>query len=242
MSRGILRRIGAAIQKRGVVPALAAGTAELLDRVTNSYAYCRVFHSRRTFDFQGKHYRYVQRRYHSAWRSERVVEVPIVWDVVREYEGRKVLEVGNVLCHYYPVTHDRIDKYERAPGVWNEDIVDFRSQKRYDLIVSISTLEHVGWDEDPRDPDKIHQAMAALKRLSADGGRIVVTLPMAYNPELDARLRDGRIPFSRRSCLRRVSRDNRWREVEWRDIEDARFDAPFRRINGLVVLELGSLP
>ena len=84
--------------------------------------------------------------------------------------------------------------------------------------------------------------MDALRKLAADGGRILVTLPMAYNPELDARLRDGRVTFTRRRCLKRISKDNRWAEVEWAEIEHARFDTPFRRINGIVVLELGAVP
>lgn len=239
---GLSGRLRSALERRGLSGAVVACLREALDRTTSSYWYTRAFRSRRTFLFQGKRYRYLYRRYSSAWRSERVVEVPIIRDVLAQYAGRNVLEVGNVLSHYFPVTHDRLDKYERAAGVVNEDIVDFRPAKRYDLIVSISTLEHVGWDEDPRDPDKVLGALDALRRLASPGGRILVTLPMAYNPELDARLRDGRIAFARRGCLQRVSRDNRWAEVEWAEIEHARFDTPFRRINGLVVLELGALP
>jgi SAM-dependent methyltransferase len=210
-----------------------------VEKAASSYWYCRAFHTGRRFDFQGRRYRYLYRRYNSTWRNERAVEVPVVWDVVKEYAGRRVLEVGNVLAHYFDVTHDRVDKYERGSGVLNEDIVDFRPRERYDLIVSISTLEHVGWDEEPRDPDKVLRAVETLKRLAAVGGRILVTVPMAYNPEMDARLRDGRISFTRRACLKRISRDNRWAEVEWAEVEHAAFDTPFRRINGLVFLELG---
>lgn len=158
-----------------------------------------------------------------------------MWDIVQRSRGRRVLEVGNVLAHYFPVAHDRVDKYERAPGVINEDVVDYRPGKAYDLIVSISTLEHVGWDETPRDPDKILRALDNLARLAAPGGRIVVTLPLAYNPNVDAYLKDGRIAFAERLCLKRVSRDNRWEQVEWPEVQDARYDTPFRRINALVV-------
>jgi hypothetical protein len=62
-----------------------------------------------------------------------------------------------------------------------------------------------------------------------------VTLPLAYNPNVDACLKDGRISFADRYCLKRISRDNRWEEVDWPAIEDARYDTPFRRINALVV-------
>jgi SAM-dependent methyltransferase len=231
----VLARLRRAVAERGLLYAVRAGTREIVDGVVSSYAFSSAFHSHRTFVFQGKRYRYLIHRYNSTWRTERVVEVPIVWDIVQRSRGRHVLEVGNVLAHYFPVTHDRVDKYERAPGVINEDIVDYRPARSYDLVVSISTLEHVGWDETPRDPAKILRALDNLARLTAPGGRIVVTLPMAYNPNVDAYLRDGRIAFTERFCLKRVSRDNRWEQVDWPAIHDARYDTPFRRINALVV-------
>jgi hypothetical protein len=51
--------------------------------------------------------------------------------------------------------------------------------------VSISTLEHVGWDEMTREPMKILKAIENLKNLTNPKGKIVVTLPLGYNPELD---------------------------------------------------------
>ena len=35
----------------------------------------------------------------------------------------------------------------------------------FDLIVAISTLEHVGWDESPRDPAKAPRAVEVLRSL-----------------------------------------------------------------------------
>jgi len=67
--------------------------------------------------------------------------------MVRKYRGKNILEIGNVLSRHIKLEHDILDKYETAKGVINEDIVDFKSEKKYDLIISISTLEHVGWDE-----------------------------------------------------------------------------------------------
>jgi cyclopropane fatty-acyl-phospholipid synthase-like methyltransferase len=51
--------------------------------------------------------------------------------------------------------------------VINEDVVNFKSKKKYDLIVSISTLEHVGWDEKPM---KIPRAIENLKTLITPQG------------------------------------------------------------------------
>ena len=66
----------------------------------------------------------------------------------------------------------------------NEDIVDFRTDKRYDLVISISTVEHVGWDEDPNDPSKVLgkgskalDAIAHMAALLAPKGLMVVTFP-----------------------------------------------------------------
>ena len=43
--------------------------------------------------------------------------------------------------------HDVLDKYEKGNNVINDDVVSFSTEVKYDLIVSVSTLEHVGWDE-----------------------------------------------------------------------------------------------
>jgi len=64
------------------------------------------------------------------------------------------IEVGNVLFHYFDISHEVVDKYEKAPGVTSENILDFRPERRYDLIVYISILEHVGFDKPPRDTRK----------------------------------------------------------------------------------------
>lgn len=102
---------------------------------------------------------------------------------MKKYKGRKILEVGNVLSHYFPVNHDIVDKYEKADGVINQDVIDFYPSKRYDLIISISTLEHVGWDENLRDhkilrdPMKVLHAIENLKRLLAPEGKWLSPYP-----------------------------------------------------------------
>jgi hypothetical protein len=60
------------------------------------------------------------------------------------------------------------------------------------LIVSISTLEHVGWDEEDKNPVKVLQAIEILKSLLAPLGKIVVTLPLGYNPIIDDYLKKVR--------------------------------------------------
>ena len=57
-------------------------------------------------------------------------------------------------------------------------------------IVSISTIEHVGWDETPRGLNKIPLALENLTGCLASGGEIVVTLPLGYNAYLDKLLKE----------------------------------------------------
>ncbi|MBH0190215.1 MAG: hypothetical protein HP492_00290, partial [Nitrospira sp.] len=111
----------------------------------------------KTFRFGGREYDYLYHPYNRTWKNERGVEIPIFRELLLQHEGKRVLEVGNVLSHYFPIQHDVVDKYEVSPGVINKDIVGFLPQQTYHLIVSISTLEHVGWDEQPQEPAKLLQ-------------------------------------------------------------------------------------
>ena len=168
-------------------------------RIIFEYYYHRIFMSRKTFIFNGKTYYYFVHKYNTTWKNERAVEVPIIWDIVREHYrwGKRVLEVGNVLSHYFRIFHDVLDKYEIAEGVINQDVVDFKPTWKYDLIVSISTLEHVGWDEEPKEPEKVLKAFENLKQCLNPGGKIIVTLPLGYNPELDELLKERRMKFTK---------------------------------------------
>lgn len=119
----------------------------------------------RGFVFQGKKYKYFYHRYNRTWTNERAVEIPIIREIWKENKGKEVLEIGNVLSHYFSVNHDIVDKYEKAKSIINEDVVNLKPSKKYDLIISISTLEHVGFDEEPKEPEKILRAIENLKNL-----------------------------------------------------------------------------
>ncbi len=117
----------------------------------------------------------------------------------------------------------------------NQDIINYSPTKKYDLIVSISTLEHVGWDENPREPTKIIKATDHLKSLLAPAGRIVVTLPLGYNSEMDSFLDEGRLKFDQQYYLKRTTKDNRWLETDWEGVRDIKYGYPFPNANGIVI-------
>ena len=198
--------------------------------------YYLKFKSSRSFRFNGKKYNYFYHKYSITWNNERTIEVPIIWKIVKKYKNKNILEVGNVLSHFFDFQHDIVDKYEIADGVINQDVVDFKPLKKYDLIVAISTLEHVGWDETPREPLKIFRAIENLKSLLTENGKIVITLPKGHSPVLDNLLSENKLKFSEQYFLKRVSRSNKWKQCNWKKISKAVYGYPVRySANGLII-------
>ena len=193
-----------------------------------SWQYYKRFPPQQTFTLQGKSYLYFYNLYNITWKNERAVEIPIVWDAVRQNANRRILEVGNVLSWYFPIKHDVLDKYEIAEGVINEDIVDFNPPEKYDLIISISTLEHVGWDESPREPAKILRAVEHLKDLLAADGCLLITAPLGYNTALDEYLQNGSFSFTKKLFLNRNSKKTDWLEVDEKKAYEAIAGKPYR--------------
>jgi SAM-dependent methyltransferase len=208
-------------------------------RLTYPYRLYTNFGGSRRFDLNGNSYRYFYQRYNTAWRNERTVEIAIFKALLNQYRDKRVLEVGNVLSHYLPDvvpgrSHIVVDKYEVAEGVVNEDIVSYQAEA-FDLIISISTLEHVGWDEEPRDPEKVLRAIDKLKKLVKPGGELVVSIPLAYHPPLDRALVEGKIVFDKVTYLKRINQFNSWREVAAEAVEGVVFNDPYPGASAVAV-------
>ncbi|MGD6852332.1 MAG: class I SAM-dependent methyltransferase [Candidatus Bathyarchaeia archaeon] len=242
MRKPFARTLSVAKQK-GIRSALnvSAGEIKRQLKLSQNLWRFRLIKSWKPFIFDGTKYRYFYHKYNVTWQNERTVEIPIVWEIIKRHPNARVLEFGNVLQHYHSFPHDIVDKYEKGKGVLNQDIVNLDLGK-YDLIVSISTLEHVGWDENPDKneskldaPEKTLQAVNNLKRHLNPGGMLVFTFPVGANPNLDAIMKDRKIGFTKVFCMKRISADDRWRQTVWEDIENSRYDAPFPAANGLVI-------
>ncbi|HUO74603.1 MAG TPA: hypothetical protein VMU39_27785 [Solirubrobacteraceae bacterium] len=178
-----------------------------------------------TFRFQGRDYGYLHHLYKQTWLTERAVEVPVVQSLVDAHAGKRVLEVGNVLSRYRPhQRHVIVDKYETRAGVLNRDVLELDDLGPFELVVAISTLEHVGWDELPREPGKAVEAVRALTGILAPGGTLAFTVPAGYNPALDGALRDGTIALSSSAALRRIGRTRFWEEVPADEVFSAPYD------------------
>lgn len=219
------------------VAELAAGAFARLATHT-SYATRGRVHQRRTFNFAGANYRYHAHLYNTTWRNERTVEVPIVVQAISNRRGGRLLEVGNVLAHYGVSGHVVVDKYERAKGVVNADIVEFHDPDGFDLIVSISTLEHIGFEEETPDPIKPLRVVEHLAGLLKPGGEALVTFPLGYNPDLDELVRRSSQGFGDLRGLRRVSADNRWVEATVAELIGTRYGSPYPSANALAVARI----
>jgi hypothetical protein len=144
-----------------------------------------------TFTYHGKELNRFDHLYNSTAISERGVEVATAVDVFANSEGSR-LEVGNVLQHYEDAIQHFprriVDLYEVAPNVENIDVFDIEGE--YDTIVSISTLEHVGFDYEPKMPGASGTllAIAHLRGLLSPTGTLLVTIPVGFNRALDVHL------------------------------------------------------
>jgi len=183
------------------------------------------------FVFRGKQYKYFIHPYNTTWANERKVELPLAIEVTNEYNENEILEIGNTLKHYIPLFHTVIDKYEHGDGVINEDVTTFHLNRKFALIISISTLEHIGNPiTDPQEefePYKILKAIENLKRHLQKDGKIWITLPKGQNPYVDEVISDDRLRFDEMYCLKRNKETDDWTETTWNDIKNYTLQGPY---------------
>ncbi len=199
--------------------------------------------ARAEFEFEGKSLPLFYHRYNMTWANERAVEVPIAAEFLRRSAGKRVLEVGNVLSHYGDVDHTILDKYERGPGILSEDIADYSSADRFDLILSISTFEHIGFDDeaDGDSGEKIALAIDTCRGLLAADGQLGLTLPLGYNPALDRMIADRQLDSERATFLKRTGR-LAWQTVNAEAALACDYGRPFPYANAVMIAQFGGLP
>ena len=191
------------------------------------------------FTFNTESYSYCLDRYNAAFFCERAIEIPIFTRLIARLPASEVLEVGNVLPHYVKVKHQILDKYEKGERIINQDVTRYSSSKRYRMILCISTLEHVGWDERPRQEQKIYTAISHLKKLLVPGGELWASWPIGYHPQADIIAREIQ-PFRQVYYFKRISWINRWRQADYEDVANLSYGKPYLSGNGLVIASFTS--
>ncbi|MGH8002641.1 MAG: hypothetical protein ACREPR_25220 [Brasilonema sp.] len=220
-----------------------------------------------TFTWNGKSLRYNRIPYNNT--AERAIEIPIIRDFLSKSKvGEKLLEVGNVLCNYEneynKISRTVVDKYEVAAGVLNIDLMDVSDLDKYDLIVSISTIEHIGqnWDNFEcsieRDLEASLKAIVKIYTLLNLAGRAIITVPFGkftdgiwyiqFNQDYLERLtKKYKLPevaiqvsyFKR--IASEVETDNPyqiWIQTNQDELKNVCYDSPYSCANGLAVIEL----
>ena len=225
------------------------------------------------FIFKNKEYHYNTIPINNL--SERCVEVPIGLMFLFAHRGERVLEVGNVIGQYENEISvavglsERVvlDKFEKGPGVLNEDLLTYDRDGEFDAILSISTVEHVGMGSDPsgtygepmaRDITYPLRAIEKIYRLLAPNGKALITVPAGQ-------LTDGGwyIQFSQLyldllhttfgvprdalevSILDKISADwsfpnpsQVWEESTWAKITERQYGCPYPNATAIAVIEL----
>lgn len=178
------------------------------------------------FNFQNLKLLYENSFYNTSFINERSVEIPIIKSLIEEIINNNnisnTLEIGNVLSYYNTdLTRDIVDKYEIATNVINEDIEFYSPKKKYDLIISISTLEHVGNDEPEEiDPEKINRVINHIrKNLLKENGTLIITLPINQNQNTDTFIYSNNIFKDIYVLERKNFLLNLWREIPFNSIQ-----------------------
>ena len=195
------------------------------------------FRPQRYFSYRGRDYPYFYHPYNFTWDNERSVEIPIISKKLESCRSKRILEAGSVLSHYFAVEWDVLDKFEKGKGIINCDLVDYHPKDKYDLIFSISTLEHVGYDDDIKDSGKILESLDNLKKncLKPDG-EMIFTMPLGYNSFLDDLLFADKLGFDEKYYLKRRAK-NKWVEVEREELGDFTYGKKYIEASAIVIAE-----
>ncbi len=181
-------------------------------------------------------YKYYSRN--SFLLSERAVELPIALSFYKRNKHDTVLEVGNVMHHIMciPKGYDILDKYEIGKNIINEDVVDYKPNKKYDMIISVSTMEHVGFDEAEKYPNKSLTAIKNIMKLLKPRGKLLITVPLCYNPAIDLMIRKHKIKFTHSYFLKRISQWNYWVSTNAKNALQLKYNSKYRAANAIAVL------
>lgn len=194
----------------------------------------------RKFKYDGIDYNYSLDTYNWTWTNERTIEIPIFKKLIKDNKDKDILEIGNVMSHYINSEHDIVDKYEEAEGVLNYDIADCELGKKYDLIIAISTLEHVGWhdyNENEFEPEKLLKAFDNIFKHLKPNGKLIYSFPLGYNPELDKYIEEKKIKVSKQNHLVRGLLLNSWETHSPNDKKHYPYNRFWRFARELCIIE-----
>jgi hypothetical protein len=192
----------------------------------------------RKFIFNKQSYPYFLNPYNASYANERAVEISIFKKIIKKNQKKKILEIGNVLSHYLkklPHHHTIVDKYEEAIGVINEDALTYKSKKKFNLIIAVSTFEHIGFNEEDKDKNKISKVIKNLLTMLNKNGQLIFSVPIGHNPYLDKAIKDKKLPLTKSVFLKRNSKINTWIETDKETALKQKYNSPYPNANAIMV-------
>jgi len=210
---------------------------------------------RKKFVFDGHEIEYIFHSHNNMGLTERTVELGIAKHYLEKCKPENLLEVGNVLIYYYDffkglyVKRTAVDLGEEDFYVIKKDIVTFKTETKFDFILSVSTFEHMD-ENDFRPPTfnsmdstvAAHNIKYCYENLLAENGTFVLTAALGWEKEWDRTFKTNLLdnyPFKsiKKFLLKRAS------EQEWRQVEDIQHDptpygSPHPFGNWLSVIEI----
>jgi len=198
------------------------------------------FLNKKHFIIGSQKYKYFLHSYNNTWDNERAVEIPIFTTYLKKFldKQQKVLEIGNVMSHYFN-NNGRwtvVDKFERSEGVINIDIIDFKPENKYQLIIGISTFEHIGFDDSEIDENKVIVALShVVNRLLAKEGLFIISIPIGYNKSLDRKILKSELEPSKELFIKR-NQYLTWEVADKNELKNEIYGKPYSGANVLAIL------
>jgi hypothetical protein len=140
-----------------------------------------------TFKVNNVELSYCHHPYNQSYRNERTIEIPLgAYALNRLKELGETVELGAVMGFYQEIDHIMIDLYEVGHDkILNKNYLDCYDLKGKNLL-SISTIEHIGWEEHGR-TSYIGENMAAeaFDKAISESPYYFITTPVGAHPKLD---------------------------------------------------------
>lgn len=213
-----------------------------LSRILSMRSVIKLIHRKneriKSFIFNGIKLDYFYHSYNNHRLTERTVEIPIIKHYIEITNPGNILEIGNVTNHYYTyfstfkIDKTVVDKYEKAFGVINEDIISFSAETKFDLVISISTFEHMDFNGrgNYKSSHAVDACVHVCENLLSNGGYFILTIPVGQNIAFDAIIFNGELDNKLSVDQINYFYLKRTGEIQWKQI------SPNLEINTLIVI------
>lgn len=173
--------------------------------------------------------------------SERAIEVPLVIDFLSNcVRAKPVIEFGCVLPYYILKRRNHIvyDLADQHPDNVRRDIRTLTDDDLRGVVISISTLEHIGTGEYGIKASDV-SAVDVLKRIIANAKSYFITFPLGCNKTLDDFVANA-TDLNEKYVTRAATDSNDWMVVEKADLTDVmKRYGTYLRANTICVLMKG---